>query len=158
MTIKERLARDQQAAMKTGDKLRLGVVRMLRSKLQEAEVAGRGKHGPDYALEDDEALRAVASYAKQRRESIQAYRDGGREELAQAEEAELAIIQDYLPRQLGEDEIRRIVAEAVEATGAASPRDIGGVMKRVMPQLQGRADGKLVNRLVREALAGGEEP
>ncbi len=156
MTIKERLGQDQKAAMKSGDKARLGVIRMLRSKLQEAEVAGRGKHGLDYTLEDDEALRAIASYAKQRRESIEAYRQGGREELARAEEAELAIIQEYLPRQLGEDEIKRIVRAAVEATGAASPRDIGAVMKQVMPQLGGRADGKLVNRLVREALTGGD--
>ncbi len=153
MTIKQRLDQDLKTAMKAGDKTRLGVIRMLRSLVQGAEVALRAKKGRDYALEDEQAVEVLASYAKQRRESIESYRAGGREELARAEEAELEIIREYLPEQLGEDEIRRIVREAIAATGAAFPRDLGAVMKVVMPQVKGRADGQLVNRLVRESLA-----
>lgn len=154
MTLKQRIGEDMKAAMKAGQKERLGVLRMLRSKLQEAEVAGRVERGLDYSIDDEDALAVLASYAKQRRESIDSYRQGGREELALREEAELGIIQEYLPEQLSEPEIREIVAGAVAESGAASPKDMGRVMKAVMPRVKGRADGKLVNRLVREALGG----
>jgi len=154
MTLKQRIGEDMKAAMKAGQKERLGVLRMLRSKLQEAEVAGRVEKGLDYSIDDDDALAVLASYAKQRRESIDSYRQGGREELALREEAELGIIREYLPEQLSEPEIREIVAGAVAESGAASPKDMGRVMKTVMPRVKGRADGKLVNRLVREALGG----
>jgi len=154
MTLKQRIGEDMKAAMKAGQKERLGVLRMLRSKLQEAEVAGRVEKGLDYSIDDDDALAVLASYAKQRRESIDSYRQGGREELALREEAELGIIREYLPEQLSEPEIREIVAGAVAESGAASPKDMGRVMKAVMPRVKGRADGKLVNRLVREALGG----
>ena len=152
MSTRERLDADMRTAMKAGDKARLSVIRMLRSKMQEAEVAGRGKEGPDYALYEEAALQAVASYAKQRRESIDSYREAGREELAAAEEAELKIVTEYLPEQLSDDEVRGLVQDAVAEAGATSPKDMGAVMKLVMPQVRGRADGKLVNRIVRECL------
>jgi len=152
MTIREQIAADLTAAMKAKDAQRLGVVRMLKSRIMEAEVEQRGRKGQDYALEDQECLAVIATYAKQRRDSIEAYRKGGKEDLATKEEAELAIIQQYLPAQMSEDEVRRIVAAVIADTGATSAKDMGAIMKAVMPKLKGGADGTVVNRVVRELL------
>lgn len=151
--IRERIVADLTAAMKAKDTQRLGVVRMLKSRIMEAEVDQRARKGSDYVLEDQECLAVIAAYAKQRRDSIDAYRKGGKEDLATKEEAELAIIQEYLPAPMSEDEVRRIVAAAIAETGAASAKDMGAVMKIVMPRLKGGADGAVVNRIVRELLA-----
>lgn len=153
MTLKERLVADLTAAMKSRDAQRTGVLRMLKSKMLEAEVDQRAKKGTDYQIEDPDALAVVAAYAKQRRDAIEAYRQGGREDLAAKEEAELAIVQEYLPKQLSPDEIRSIVREAIAATGASSVKEMGVVMKAVMPKTKGAADGKLVNDIVRELLS-----
>lgn len=152
MTIRERIVADLTAAMKAKDVQRLGVVRMLKSRIMEAEVEQRGRKGQDHALEDQECLAVIAAYAKQRRDSIEAYRKGGKEDLATKEEAELAIIQQYLPAQMSEDDVRRIVAAAIAETGATSAKEMGAVMKAVMPKLKGGADGAVVNRIVRELL------
>jgi len=154
MTIKERIAADMTAAMKAKDADRLSVLRMLKARMLEAEVEHRAKQGRDYSLGDEEALAVISSYAKQRRDSIDAYRQGGREDLASKEQAELAIVQTYLPAQLSEEEIRRLAREAVAACGASSPKDIGAVMKALMPKVKGAADGGTVNRIVRELLGG----
>ena len=154
MSISEQLAEQLKAAMKGGDKLRLGVLRMVRSRVQEAEVAARAKKGRDYTLNDEEATAVIAAYAKQRRDSIDSYREGGREEMAKQEEAELAVLQEYLPKQLSEEEVRAIVQEAVTACNATSPQQMGAVMGKVMPQVKGVADGKLVNQIARELLTG----
>ncbi len=154
MSISEQFSEQIRVAMKSGDKLRLGVMRMVRSRMQEAEVAGRAKKGRDYKLGDEEAVQVIAAYAKQRRDSIDSYRAGGREEMAVQEEAELAVLQEYLPKQLSEEAIRTIVQEAVTACDATSLQDMGAVMAKVMPQVKGVADGKLVNGIVRELLAG----
>ena len=143
---------DLTAAMKAKDTQRLGVVRMLKSRIMEAEVEQRARKGPDYVLEDPECLAVIATYAKQRRDSIEAYRSGGKEDLAAKEEAELAIIQQYLPAQMSEEEIRRVVAGAIAESGAASAKDMGSVMKIVMPRLKSAADGAVVSRIVRELL------
>ena len=153
--IKQRLMDDQKVAMKQGDRARVDCVRMLRSRLLEREVALRPQKGPQYEIDDEEALAVIATYAKQRRESIESFRQAGREELASREEAELAIVEGYLPRQLGEAELRSIVAEVVAETGASTARDTGKVMKAVMARVRGSADGKLVSRIVGEALASG---
>jgi uncharacterized protein len=153
MAIRERIVADLTAAMKAKDTQRLGVVRMLKSRIMEAEVDQRGRKGPDYALEDQECLAVIATYAKQRRDSIDAYRKGGKEDLAAKEEAELAIIQQYLPAQMSEDDVRRIVAGAIADVGATSAKDMGAVMKAVMPKLKGGADGAVVNRIVKELLS-----
>lgn len=152
MTIRERIVADLTAAMKAKDVQRLGVVRMLKSRIMEAEVEQRGRTGKDSALEDQECLAVIATYAKQRRDSIEAYRKGGKEDLATKEEAELAIIQPYLPSQMSEDDVRRIVVAAIAETGATSAKEMGAVMKAVMPKLKGGADGAVVNRIVRELL------
>jgi uncharacterized protein YqeY len=152
MAIREQIVADLTAAMKAKDTQRLGVVRMLKSRIMEAEVEQRGRRGPDYILDDQECLAVIASYAKQRRDSIEAYRSGGKEDLAAKEEAELAIIQQYLPAQMSEEEVRRVVAGAIAESGAASAKDMGAVMKIVMPRLKGGADGAVVSRIVRELL------
>jgi uncharacterized protein YqeY len=127
---------------------------MLKSRMMEAEVERRATHGTGYELQDEEALAVIAAYAKQRRDSIDAYRQGGREDLAAKEEAELAVVQEYLPRQLSADEVRAIVSGAIAESGASSAKDMGAVMKLVMPKVKGVSDGKLVNQIVRELLGG----
>ncbi len=154
MPVVEQIVEQIKVAMKGGDKVRLSVLRMVKSKLQEAEVAGRGKKGRDYTLSDDDAVQVIAAYAKQRRDSIDSYRAGGREDLATKEEAELEILQDYLPKQLSGDQVRGIVQEAIDESNASSMKDIGAVMQLVMPKVKGVADGKLVNQIVRELLTG----
>jgi len=154
MSISQRIVEDMKTAMKAGDKDRLGTLRMLKSKLQMAEVDLRAKKGLDYVLEDEQALGALSSYAKQRRDSIESYDKAGRPDLAAKERAELEIVQEYLPAQLGEDDVREIVKQAIAEVNASSPDDMGAVMKVVMPKVKGVADGKLVNQLVRDLLQG----
>jgi uncharacterized protein YqeY len=150
--LKQQILDDMKDAMRAGDKLRLGVVRMLKAEIQKQEVDLRATKGRDYALDDDEVLAVVSRAAKQRRESIASFRSGGREDLAAREEAELGILEAYLPRQLGPDEIRKLVDAAIAESGAASAHDMGKVMKVLMPKVKGRADGKLVNQVVKERL------
>ena len=119
----------------------------------EREIASRGEEVAG-TLSDEQMQAIVTTYAKQRRDSITSYREGGRDDLVQQEEAELAIVTEYLPRQLSEEEIRKIVAEAIEESGASSPRDLGAVMKLAMPRVKGAADGKRVNQIARELVAG----
>ena len=152
MSIKKRLDTEMKDAMKQRDKLRLGCIRMLKSRLLEREVALRGKHGKDYAITDEEALTVTSTYAKQRRDSIESYRQAGRDDLVAAEEAELSIVTDYLPRQLSADDLRAMIKEAIAESGAASIKELGKVMKIIVPRTKGAADGKLVSQLVRELL------
>lgn len=154
MPIKQRIVEDMTAAMKSGAKERLGVLRMVKAEMLKAEVNLRGQKGRDYQLEDPEAMQVLMSYAKQRRDSIDSYRQGGREDLAAQEESELAIVLEYLPKQMGADEVRRIVIEAIAESGATSVKDTGAIMKLVMPKVKGAADGKMVNQIVGELLGG----
>jgi uncharacterized protein YqeY len=151
-SIKGRLAADLVSAMKARDTATVSCIRMLKSKLLEREVALRGKHGTGYEIDDPEALAVVTGYAKQRRDSIESFRQGGRDDLVAAELAELAIVLRYLPQELGEDELRQLIRRAIEAAGARSTKDLGPVMKAVMSETRGRADGGRVQRLVREVL------
>ena len=153
MSIKQVIAEDLKAAMKSRSQDRVETLRMARARMLEAEVALRVEMGREYELSDEEAIKALSGYAKQRRDSIESYRQAGREDLAAQEEAELAIIQEYLPRQLSEEEVRALVRAAIDSTGATSTRQMGQVMKEVMPQVQGAADGKLVSRIVNELLS-----
>ena len=153
MSVKEKIAGDIKTAMKARDQLRLDTLRMVKSKIQEKEVELRGKKGRDYLLEDEEILQVLTTAAKQRRDSIESFRAGGREELAAKEEKELAIVQEFLPQQLSDEELQRLVKEAEEETGAKSPKDMGMVMKAVMPKVKGQADGKRINAVVRVLLS-----
>ena len=171
MAIKDRLTQDLKTAMRDGDKIRVSVLRLLGSLIKNREVAkrtdlakGAAAQGAPLAeaeleaqgqLTDAEVLQAIASACKQRRESIEQFQKGGRMDLATAEEAELKILEGYLPQALTPEELRARIAEAIRATGATSVKEMGKVMSALMPQVQGRADGKLVSELVREALAKG---
>jgi uncharacterized protein YqeY len=152
--LKQRLEDDLKTAMRAKDKLRLSCLRMVKSKVQEKQVALRGKEGSEATLTDEDVTNVVSAYAKQRRDSIESYEQGGREDLAASERAELEILKEYLPQQMGEDEVAAIVDAAVAESGASAPKDMGAVMKLVMPQVKGRADGKLVNRIVQSRLQG----
>jgi uncharacterized protein YqeY len=152
MSIAQRIAEDVKTAMKARATDRLGTLRMIKSKLQMAEVDLRAKKGRDYQLEDEQALQALSSYAKQRRDSIESFEKAGRPDLAAKERTELEVVQEYLPAQLGEDDVREIVKQAIAEVNASSPDDMGAVMKVVMPKVKGVADGKLVNQLVRTLL------
>lgn len=153
MSLKEKILDQIKVAMKARDQLRLDTLRMVKAKIQEREVELRGKKGRDHVLDDEEILQVLTTAAKQRRDSIESFRAGGREELAAKEEQELEIIQAFLPRQLSDEDLRRLVQEAVQETGANSPKDIGMVMKAVMPKVQGQADGKRINAVVRALLS-----
>jgi uncharacterized protein YqeY len=139
---------DITAAMRSGDALRRDTLRMAESAIYNAEKRDRR------AYTDDEVAAVLAREVKTRRESIEAFRKGSREDLAAKEEAEIAILSVFLPEQLSEAEITTLVAEAVAATGAASPKDMGKVMGWLAPKTRGRADGRLVSQLVGKALAG----
>lgn len=148
MSLKDQLTSDMKEAMKAKQTERLGTIRQLRSAIKNKEI----ELGKD--LDDDAVISVIGTLVKQRREAAQMYRDNERPELADKEEAELAVLQDYLPAQLGEEEIRQIVSAVITETGAASMKDMGKVMPQVMARTKGAADGKLVNQLVREQLSG----
>lgn len=150
-TLKARLRSDLHDAIRAQDKVRSGTLRMTLTAVTNAEVAG------DEARElgDDEVLKVVAKEAKKRREAAEAYHGAGREELAATEEAELAVLETYLPAQLGDDELRAIVERAVASTGASGMPDMGKVMKAAQGEIAGRADGGRVAAVVRSVLAGG---
>ena len=154
MSLRQRIEDDIRTALKAGDKQRLSCLRMVKSKVQEKQVELRGTEGREAELSDEDVTNAVSAYAKQRRDSIESYEQGGREDLAANERAELEILTAYLPQQMSEDEVSAIVDDAVRESGASEPKDMGAVMKLVMPKVKGRADGKLVNRIVQSRLRG----
>lgn len=143
MSVTDQVKTDLTTAMKAGDKDRVGTLRLVLSELQKDAKEGPG-----------DELAVLRRERKRRVESARAFHDGDRPELARAEEAEAAVIEAYLPAELGDDELRTIVAEAVAESGATSPKDMGQVMKAAMPKIAGRADGKRVSALVQEALSG----
>ncbi len=147
MSLKARIQNDMKSAMKAGDKARLGVIRLILAAIKQREVDER------IELDDEQVLAVLDKMVKQRRDSIAQYTEAGRDELAAAEQAEVAIIQDYLPEALSEDEITAIVEQAIAETGASSMRDMGKVMGKVKPQVQGRADMGQVSALVKQKLA-----
>ena len=154
MSSRQRIEDDIRTALRAGDKQRLSCLRMVKSKVQEKQVELRGTEGREVELSDEDVTNVVSAYAKQRRDSIESYEQGGRKDLAANERAELEILTSYLPQQMSEDEVSAIVDDAVRESGASEPKDMGAVMKLVMPKVKGRADGKLVNRIVQSRLKG----
>ena len=142
-----RLEAELTAAMKERDAVRRDALRLILSSLRSAE---KELQRP---LTDDEELQVLQRERKRRLEAIEAFRGGGREAQAQAEEAELAVLEGFMPEPLSEDDLERIVDDAIAEVGATSMRDLGRVMADVMPQIAGRADGSAVSQLVREKLA-----
>jgi hypothetical protein len=153
MSIRDRLDADMKKAMKSRDQGRVNCIRMLKSKLLEREVAMRAGKGADYRIEDGEAQAAISAYAKQRRDSIESFRQAGRDDLAEAEQAELEVVGGYLPEPLTPEQLEALIRQAIEESGATSVKDLGAVMKLVMPKTKGLADGKAVNQLVRHLLS-----
>lgn len=148
MTLQTQLNDAMKEAMKAKDSLRLNAIRLIRTAVKNREIDERRELG------EQEVIAVLSSLVKQRKESAQVYRDNGRPELAEKEELELAVIQSFLPAQLDEAGIRKLIEVAVAETGASSPKDMGKVMKIVSAQTLGRADGKLVSELVKARLAG----
>lgn len=146
MSLLDKLSEDLKAAMKSGDKVRVETVRLLRGQLKDFRI--NQQHEPSA----DEELALLVSAAKRRRESIEAYSKAGRQDLADKEAAELAIISEYLPQGLSQEEVAAIIAAAIAELGAKGPNDVGKVMGKIMAHVKGRADGKLVQQLVREKL------
>ena len=150
MSLKDKITEEIKAAMKAKDKVRLETVRSIKKVILEEEVNARaaGKESLTEAQEMD----ILARLAKQRRDSIEQYTQVGRQELADQEAAELAIIEEYLPKQLSDDEIAQVIDEIIVQVGASSAKDMGKVMGPAMQQLKGKADGKKVQEMVKTKL------
>jgi uncharacterized protein len=147
MNLKQQLTEAMKTAMKAKDSLRLSVVRMILAAVKNREIEQRRE------LDDEAVLGVLTTLAKQRREAAQAYRDGGREDLAAKEEAELAMLQDFLPAPLTRDELVALIERAVVEAAAGGMKDMGKVMKIVSAETLGRADGKTVSDLVKARLS-----
>jgi len=148
MTLQERIQKDIQDAMRAKDPLRLDALRMMKSAIKNKEVE------KIKVLDENECLQILATLIKQRQESIEQFTKGGRMDLATKEAAEIKIIETYMPAAATGEEVEKIVTDTIAETGASSPKDIGVVMRTVMNKLAGkRADGKMINELVRQKLA-----
>jgi hypothetical protein len=147
MGLVDKVAQDLISAMKAGEGQRLGVIRLLRTRLKEAQVEKRGE------LTDEECFKIIMSEVAKRKEAIELFEKGGRADLAGRELKEIEVLETYLPPRLSEDELKAIVGEAIREVDAKSPNDLGKVMKVAMPKVTGRAEGSLVSKIVRELLA-----
>ena len=146
MSLLDKLNDDMKQAMKDKDKLKLSVIRMVKSSAKNEEI-NQGKE-----LSEDQVLTLLNRELKQRRDSLQEFENAGRTDLAEQTRAEIEVLLTYLPEQLGEAEVRQIVQETVEQVGATSKKDLGKVMGAIMPKVKGKADGNLVNKIVQELL------
>ena len=148
MTVQERIQSQMTDAMRSKDSLRLSVLRMMKSAIKNKEIEKIKQ------LDESEALAVLTTLVKQRKDSVDQFRKGGREELAQKEEAEIKIIEEYLPAAASEEDIRRAIEEAVQETGASSIKDMGKVMKAALARLAGKSsDGSRVSQMVKEKLS-----
>ncbi|HEX9722523.1 MAG TPA: GatB/YqeY domain-containing protein [Candidatus Paceibacterota bacterium] len=154
--MKEKIKTDLKEAMKARDAIKTGALRMLLAALTNKEKekgpfdSAQGKQ----ELSDEEIQQVIVTEAKKRKEAAEAFEKGGKPEMAEQEKRELEFLQAYLPEQMGEEEIRKLVREAIAQTGAASPQDMGKVMAALMPQTKGKADGSLVSQIVKQSLTG----
>jgi hypothetical protein len=148
MALREKLDEDLKSAMRAKDSLRMNTVRALKSAIKYREIELMKP------LDDAGILGVMATEIKRRRDSVEQYRAGNRADLADKEEAEIKILQEFLPQQLTPAEVEAKVAEVITRVGAQGPKDMGAVMKALLPEVQGRADGKVVSELVKQRLAG----
>ncbi len=146
--LKERITQEMKAAMKGGDKARLGVIRLILAALKQVEVDERTE------LDDNRVIAILDKMVKQRRDSVEQYEKAGRTELADQEKYEISVIQEFLPQPLGEEEIEALIEEAIAATGATSMKEMGKVMGMLKPKLQGRADMGAVSGRIKQKLSG----
>ncbi len=148
-TVRERLDADLKDAMRSKNELQTSVLRMLKSAIKYKEVEP-GATGP---LDEPAILQVIATLIKQRRDSVEQFKSGGRADLAEKEEQEISVLQSYLPKQLSADELRAEVQAAITEAGAKSAKDMGAVMKLVSPKLQGRAEGRAISEEVKSQLS-----
>lgn len=148
MSLKQRLTDDMKAAMKAGEKERLGTIRLVNAAIKQKEVDERVE------MDDARVLAVLEKMMKQRKDSVTAYVDAGREDLAAVERSEMAVIEHYLPAKLGEAEVLAAIDAAIAETGASGPADMGKVMGVVKPKLAGQADMGEVSKLIKQRLAG----
>jgi len=147
MALREKLDEDLKSAMRERDQLRLSTIRMLKSAIKYREIELMN------TLDDAGIQGVIASEIKRRRDSVEQYRAGNRQDLAEKEDLEMRILQAYLPQQLSSAELEAKVDEVIGRVGAKGPKDMGAVMKALLPEVQGRADGKMVSELVKQRLA-----
>lgn len=150
VSVKQQIADDFKQALKAKNRNAVDALRGL-----NAAITTQEKQGREHKLSDEEIIEIVQKEVKKRQEAISAYQKGGREDLVQKEQEELAVLQKYLPEQMPENELKDIIRQAIEQTGAESLREMGKVMGQVMPQVKGRAEGARVSSLVKEALQRG---
>ena len=149
MALLDQIHTDLKEAMKSRDSLKLGALRMILTAVKNKEKEVRRE------LEEREVLQIISNQIKQRKDSIEQYRKGGREDLAQKEEQELKLLREYMPQQLSKEELEEMVKQTIDEVGASTVKDLGKVMKAIMPRVAGRADGKVVNQMVRSYLTSG---
>ncbi len=145
--LRDRLNDEMKQAMKARDDIRLSVIRLIRSSVKNREIELR------HELADGEITEVLSTLVKQRRESIRMFGEAGRADLVEKEEKELAVLLTFLPQQLSREEVEALVVQAIANSGAQGPKDMGKVMKAIMPHVTGRADGSLVSVVVKEKLA-----
>jgi uncharacterized protein YqeY len=150
VSLKEQLTADLTAAMRAGDETRKSTLRMLMSAIKNTEVAGSKRK----ELDDAQVMQVIGKQVKQRKESIDEFQKAGRQDLVDRETAEMVILQAYMPEQMGRDEITAEVRKVIEEVGAKGPADKGKVMQTLMPRLSGKAEGREINAVVTELLAG----
>ncbi|ACB84775.1 GatB/YqeY domain-containing protein [Natranaerobius thermophilus] len=146
MGIADQLQEDMKKAMKEKDKFRLSVIRMMRSEIKNREIS------QSESLSEDEAIELIAKEKKKRQDSLEEYQQAGKTDVVEDLKREIEILDEYLPEQLSQEELKKIIEEAISNVKAESPSDMGEVMKEVMPKVKGKADGKIVNQLVKELL------
>lgn len=147
MKLKEKIQGEFVEAFKARDEMRSSVLKMLQAGIKNAEIEKRGE------LDDEEIIGVISKEAKKRKDAMEAFEKGGRTEMAENEKKEFEILSAYLPEQMSEGEIKKLVEGAIGQSGASDPKDIGKVMAILSPQTKGRADGALVSKIVRESLA-----
>ncbi|OGP95507.1 MAG: aspartyl-tRNA amidotransferase [Deltaproteobacteria bacterium RBG_16_47_11] len=147
MSLEERLVEEMKQAMKSNDKLRLSTIRMIRSALKNKEIELRKK------LEDEEVIKVIQVMVRKGEESVEQFQTGGRVDLVEKEKKEIEILKSFLPQPLSQEELLMIIDQSIQETQASSAKDIGKVMKSIMPKIGGKADGKLINQLVKERLS-----
>jgi uncharacterized protein YqeY len=147
MSLEERLTDEMKQAMKSSDKLRLSTIRMIRSAVKNKEIELRKK------LDDEEIQRVIQGMVRKGEESVEQFQLGGRADLVEKEKKEIEILKSFLPQPIGQEEILRIIDQSIEETQASSLKDLGKVMKSVIPKLGGKVDGRLINQLVKERLS-----
>jgi uncharacterized protein YqeY len=147
MSLEERLVEEMKQAMKSSEKLKLSAIRMIRSALKNKEIELRKK------LEDEEIVKVIQAMVRKSEESVEQFQTGGRMDLVEKEKSEIEIMKSFLPQPMSQEEILKIIDQSIQETQASSLKDLGKVMKFVMPKIGGKADGKLINQLVKERLS-----